>query len=282
VVDGTAKHAGPVSPPPAVPYRTFIALVSAGFRRYSTYRQATVAGIFTNSVFGFLHCYVLLAVAAGGRSAGYSASQLATYVWVTQGLLATVGLWGDTLLADRIRSGEVVADLLRPVPAVTMYLAGDLGRAGYAAITRFTVPVVLGLIAFDLYLPTRAMTYLLFAVSVALACLLSFGCRYLVNATAYWLLDARGPQLAWTVCSGLLGGMYFPLRFLPAWLYHTVVLATPFPSLLQAPLDIVTERVSTVGQLSLVAIQAVWMGAILAAARLVQHAAQRRLVVQGG
>jgi ABC-2 type transport system permease protein len=31
--------------------RTFAALSAAGFRRYATYRQATVAGAFTNIVF---------------------------------------------------------------------------------------------------------------------------------------------------------------------------------------------------------------------------------------
>lgn len=72
---------------PPVRYRTFVALVSAGFRRYSTDRQATLAGIFTNIVFGFLRCFVLLAVAAGGggRAGGYSPAQIATYVWATQG-----------------------------------------------------------------------------------------------------------------------------------------------------------------------------------------------------
>jgi hypothetical protein len=37
--------------------RTYGALVRSGFRRYATYRQATVAGAVTNSVFGFLRCY---------------------------------------------------------------------------------------------------------------------------------------------------------------------------------------------------------------------------------
>jgi len=49
---------------------TFGALVGSGFRRYATYRQATIAGSFTNIVFGFLRCYVLLAVAASVERAG--------------------------------------------------------------------------------------------------------------------------------------------------------------------------------------------------------------------
>src|SRR5690242_4789859 len=44
---------------------TLAALAGAGFRRFATYRQATVAAAVTNSVFGFLRCSVLLATLAG-------------------------------------------------------------------------------------------------------------------------------------------------------------------------------------------------------------------------
>ena len=266
---------------PPVRYRTFVALVSAGFRRYSTYRQATVAGVFTNIVFGFLRCYVLLAVArgTGGQAAGYSAAQIATYVWVTQGLIATVGMWGDNVLADRIRTGDVVADLLRPVPPVLSYLATDLGRAGFAALTRFVAPIVVGALAFHLYAPRHPQTYPLFAVSVLLAVVISFACRYVVNAAAYWLLDSRGPQLAWMLVSNVLSGLYFPLAFLPGWLYLTVWWGTPCPSLLQGPVDVLVERRPAAG---ILALQAVWAGVTLAAAAYVQRRGERRMVVQGG
>jgi len=39
-----------------------------GYARYAAYPAATVAGIFTNSIFGFMKGYVLLAVLAGGPS----------------------------------------------------------------------------------------------------------------------------------------------------------------------------------------------------------------------
>ena len=92
-MDGLDARVPTISPSRPVRYAvtTFGALAWSGFRRYATYRQATIAGSFTNMVFGFLRCYVLLAV--GGRArpaavpAGYDARQLATYVWVGQGLL---------------------------------------------------------------------------------------------------------------------------------------------------------------------------------------------------
>lgn len=282
--NGTATSAGLTGLSSPVPYRTFAALVRAGFRRFSTYRQATVAGIFTNTIFGFLNCYVLLAAARsnGGSAAGYQSTQLAAYVWITQGLLATVGIWGDTQLADRIRSGEVIADLLRPVSPVVIYLAGDIGRAGFALLTRALVPTLVGALAFDLYRPHRPATYPLFAVSVLLAVLVSFGGRYLVNCAAYWLLDSRGPQVAWNLSATLLGGMYFPLRFLPHPVFLTLWLATPFPSLMQAPLDIGVERVGPATQVGIIGVQVVWLAVLLWLCRAVQRAAERRMVMQGG
>ena len=74
----------------------YLALAAAGFRRYATYRQAMVAAIFTNSIFGFLRCSVLLALAGAGTVAGYDAPQLATFVWAGQGLIGVVLLWGRT------------------------------------------------------------------------------------------------------------------------------------------------------------------------------------------
>jgi ABC-2 type transport system permease protein len=264
---------------------TFGALVWSGFRRYVTYRQATIAGTFTNIVFGFLRCYVLLAVAAGaagGMAGGYDQEQLATYVWAGQGLLAVVGIWGWNDLGERIRSGDIASDLLRPVYPVTAYLAADLGRSLHAMSTRFVPPLVVGYLVFDLFTPGRAQTVPLFGISVLLAVIGSFGCRYLVNATAYWLHDSRGPLVLWTLGSGVLSGLYFPLRLLPHWMTVTLWVATPLPGLLQTPLDVLVERDPPALQAGLVALQAVWAVVLLALARAVQRRAERKLVVQGG
>jgi ABC-2 type transport system permease protein len=261
-----------------------VVLAQSGFRRWATYRQATVAGAVTNTVFGFVRCYVLLAVAAGagGVAAGYGGRQLATYVWFGQALLAVVLLWGWNDLADRIRTGDVAVDLLRPIGPVVLYLATDLGRAGHALLFRFLPPLIVGTVAFDLYVPARPATWPLAAVSVALAVVVCFGCRYLVNATGYWLLDIRGVTAAWAVGATVLAGMLFPLRFLPEPVWTVLYLATPFPSIAQVPLDVVVERDSAGTQAGLVGVQAVWAGLVLAACRAVQRRAERRLVIQGG
>ncbi|WP_245601558.1 ABC transporter permease [Hamadaea tsunoensis] len=228
---------------------------------------------------------MLLAVVAAsgaGSIAGYSRAQLMSFVWLGQGLIGVVLLWGWNDLSERIRSGDVVMDLLRPQHPVFAYVSADLGRAGYAFATRFLPPVVIGSIVFGMALPTRATTYALGLCSVLLAVLVCFLCRYLVNSCAYWLLDNRGPTMAWMVFSGVLGGLYFPLRMLPGWAMWALWLGTPFPSILQAPLDVISEHGGVPGPAAMLAVQAAWAVVLLAACLLVQRRAERRLVVQGG
>lgn len=262
--------------------RMTFALIRSGFRRYATYRQATAASCVTNSVFGFLRAYVLLAVAGGATAAGYTAAQLSTYVWVGQGLIGVVLLWGWTELADRVRTGEVVADLLRPVAPIWSYMATDLGRAGFACTTRMIVPMTVGALAMPFYWPHNPLSYPIFVLSVFLATVVCFGLRYLINLSAFWLLDIRGVLVVWTLLSGVASGMYFPIDFLPDWLAAVLKYATPFPSIVQFPADVLVEKEALNGQLTLVGLQLMWALIAIAVAYLVQGRANRKLVIQGG
>lgn len=259
--------------------RALTAIAGAGFRRYSTYRQATLAGAFTNTVFGLVRTYTLLSVAAvTGQLAGYTEGQLITYVWVRQGLIAVVNYWGQQDLPDRVRSGEVVSDLLRPVGLMAQYLATDAGRAGHAMLTRFVIPVAVGFLAFDPYLPSEPSTYALFALSTVFAVAVCSLCRYMVSLTSFWLLDIRGVQIVWTLTSGMASGLYFPLALFPEWLETALWVGTPFPALLQAPLDVLVGR----GGFGVVLGQAAWVLVLGVLASAMQRRALRRLVIQGG
>jgi len=260
------------------------ALSRAGFRRHATYRQATLAATATNSVFGCLRAYVLLATAtgAGGVAGGYTGEQLSTYVWMGQGLLGVVLLWGWNDLADRVRTGEVSSDLLRPVNPIWTYLAADLGRAGHAMCTRMIVPLAVGALLFPFYWPRTSVTYLLLLVSIAFAVLVCFALRYLVNLASFWLLDARGVGMLWVVVSGAASGMYFPLEFLPTPITTLLYYATPFPSIIQFPADIAVEYGGLSGQLSRLGLQLFWCVVCLSIAMLVQRRATLKLVIQGG
>ncbi|OLT21876.1 ABC transporter permease [Pseudonocardia sp. CNS-139] len=254
-------------------------LVRAGYRRYASYRQATVAGLVTNTVFGLLRAAVLGAVLAErGTVAGYDLATAITYVWLGQGLINVVMLWGDQELAQRVRTGDVVVDLGRPWDLQTALLANDLGRAGHAVLLRLLPPAAFGAVLFPFRWPENPLTWASFAVSVLLAVVVCFGIRFLLNLTAFWLLDARGVIAAWGAAGGVLSGLVVPIPWFPGWA-QAVLAWTPFPALLQTPIDVFTERGDA---LALLATQLAWAAVLLLAGRVVLARAVRRLVVQGG
>jgi ABC-2 type transport system permease protein len=254
-------------------------LLVAGYRRYASYRQATFAGLATNIVFGLLRAAVLTAVLAQrGTVAGYDMATAITYVWLGQGLITVVMLWGDQELARRVRTGDVVVDLGRPWDLQAAMLATDLGRASHAVALRLLPPAAFGALFFPFRWPERPETWLWFAVSVGLAVVVSFGIRFLLNASAFWLLDVRGVLAVWGIVGGVLSGLVLPLAWFPEWA-RAVLWLTPFPSLFQSPIDVFTERGNALGVL---ATQLGWAALLLLAGRAVLARGTRRLVVQGG
>ncbi|MBL1080415.1 ABC-2 family transporter protein [Streptomyces actinomycinicus] len=262
--------------------RLYTAVAAGGFRRYATYRAATAAGVFTNTVFGLIFVYTYRALwDERPHLGGYDQAQVVTYVWLAQALLSTLAIGGGGVeeeLMERIRTGDVVIDLYRPADLQLWWLAADLGRAFFQLVARGLFPFLFGALCFPVYLPADAGTWVAFLGAVLLAMLVGFGIRYLVALTAFWLLDGMGvAQMAWLLgyfCSGML----LPLNVFPGALGE-VVRALPWSSLLQAPADVLLGRGEP---LRTYLFQATWAVVLLGAGRLVQSAATRRVVVQGG
>jgi ABC-2 type transport system permease protein len=83
------------------------------------------------------------------------------------------------------------------------------------------------------------------------------------------------------VVSTFLAGLYVPVALFPRWL-HTLAYATPFPSILQVPIDVFSGRVVGAAAVGALALQGFWVAVACLAGRLLMTAGRRRLVVQGG
>ena len=262
---------------------SFWLLVRAGFRRHSTYRLALLAGLTTNSVFGVIRASILLAaLASAGRDiAGYDAPTAVAFVWWGQALLGTVNLWGFTEVGDRVRTGDIAVDFLRPVDPQLAYLAGDLGRAGINLLARGLPALAIGALLFDLAWPPGALSWTGGFVSLALAVVVAFAGSFVINLLAFWLVEVRGIRMLYMIVGGLLSGLYLPVPWFPDWL-RTIAQWSPFPSMLQNPIDILAGRVVGVDVVGTVAGQVCWVVALLGLGQVALRAGRRRLEVQGG
>jgi ABC-2 type transport system permease protein len=256
-------------------------IAKRGWGRYAAYPGATVAGAFTNTIFGFIQAYVLLAVYRHRTDVGgYNAADTVTYVWLAQALIMTVFIFGWNELALRIRDGSIATDLARPLDPQRYWLAFDLGRAPYHFLFRGVPPFIIGALVFPLHYPSPLDAFA-FLVSLVLAVVVSLAFRFLYNSAAFWLLDFRGILTMSLVLSLFFSGMIMPLPFFPGWL-RTLAHTLPFASVLQFPIDIYLGKRHGLTLAGTFAEQAAWALALLALGRLALRAGTRKLVVQGG
>ena len=254
------------------------------FRRHSTYRAALVAGVFTNTVFGFLKTYVLIALydARGGAPInGFDVTDAVTFSWLAQGFWV-LSMQSHLDLAERIRTGDVVGDLYRPADLQTWWLANDAGRVAFQVLARSFVPTAVGGIFFHLRLPSSPGVWAAFALSVVLAFVVGYAHRFIVSLSTFWVLHYMGTSQMAMILIAFFSGMFLPVTLFPDWL-GTVARWTPYPAMLQIPIELLLGKAtSAAGYASLFAAQVAWGVVLLALGRLVLAAAERKVIVQGG
>ncbi|MGW0592110.1 ABC transporter permease [Streptosporangium sp. NPDC002607] len=251
-----------------------------GFRRHSTYRAAAVAGAFTNTVFGILRAYVLIALwQARPGLAGYDLADAVTFCFLSQAFIGPMQVFGGGLeLSERVRSGDVALDLVRPASLQMWSLADDLGRAAYLLLLRSLPPTAVGAALFGLVAPADPVTCLSFTAGLILGVVVSFALRYLVALSACWVVDDRGVQSLSLVTTLFFSGMVLPLNLFPGWL-GALAEALPWSAMVQVPADLYLGKRDVLEALGF---QLAWAVALLALGALATGAARRKVVIQGG
>jgi ABC-2 type transport system permease protein len=261
--------------------RLYLEVARRSFARHLTYRAATLAGLFTNTVFGVMISAVYTAFFRGREEsavAGFTLTDALSYVWLGQSLISVIAIWGTWEIAASIRSGDIVTDLTKPMSYYGYWLSHDLGRAACHALTRLLPTFLIGWLLFDLAPAASAGAWIGFALCTGLAVTVSFGWRFLLNLSAFWLLDIKGAHLIALGLVEFFSGFLVPLAFFPPWLL-AIAEVLPFRAIMMAPVEVYLGQR---GILSAALLQLFWAIALMVACQLALAAAVRKVVIQGG
>ena len=257
----------------------------SAFRRYSTYRWATVTGVFVNSVFGVIRCYILLALwDTNPHIGGYDATDAVTYCWLTQSLIMTTGIFGGSgvdEVATRVRTGDIVVDLYRPVNLQSWYMAAEFGRSAFSLLGRGVPPTIIGALLFGLRFPQAPLTWLAFTAAMVLGVVVGFSIRFLVALSGFWLVDGRGMLFLINTAGTFFSGFMLPINLFPGWLAD-LCYALPWVSMIQTPIDIFLGQESAFDFARGFGTAVAWAAVLLTAGHLLLARATRKVVVQGG
>jgi ABC-2 type transport system permease protein len=262
--------------------RMFWELSRLSFRLQMTYRTANLAGLATNFFFGLLRAAVLIALYESRYEvSGITIRAAITYTGLSQATIACLSFFGWWEIMQSVYSGDVAADLLKPMSFFCFWLARDLGRAWASFLVRGVTIMLAYALFFDITYPQSAGHWALVGLALIFSLLVSFGWRFLVNLAAFWTPEARGiGRLAFTL-SWFFSGFLMPLRMFPPW-FVRLAHWTPFPSMVNAIVEIYLGVLTGPEIARTLLVQVVWIAVLFGAGHLVLRAGVRRLVLQGG
>lgn len=251
-----------------------------GFRHVFAYRTEVAIQLLSACFVAGLNGSLWTAAIRGqDEVAGVPGPEMLSYVvlaWVAVSFFATRV---NEDLGERFRSGQIAADLLRPIPLQLGAYARDLGRA-VAMFGLQTVPlfVLCGLV-FPVRLPERLETWLFWLVSLWLAHLANFGISFLLGLAAFRLHSIAGLTHLKATLVSIFSGALIPLELYTGWM-RTLVFALPFHAFAHTPSSIFLERPVDVAKL--LAEQAAWGVGLWALGLWGWRRAAWVMTVQGG
>ena len=262
--------------------RLYYEIALRSFRRATTYRSAYIAGILTNAFFGALRSFVYIAIfSAGGSVAGFSVNDAISYSWITQSLISIGAGWIISReLTQSIRTGDVVTDLARPWNFYGYWLSQSLGERGFNLLLRGSLTYLIGVLYFQAHIPTPAQA-LAFAVSVSLAMVLSFAFSFIVNLTAFWLIENSGIMMIANIMLSFFSGFLLPIAFFPPAL-AAIARVLPFQAISGLPAQIFLGQLQGQALAQTLLLQLFWCIVMVAGGVLLLRAAVQKVVVQGG
>ena len=181
----------------------------------------------------------------------------------------------------RIRTGEIVFDILRPV-SWQLNLLGNFAGQVLAQAVAVGVPVVLICSLFlDFQAPASVAAGIVFVPSLILGALLSFSIIFLIMLLAFRYTQVGGIESALRGFRPLLTGALIPLWFLPPGVASALEYL-PFPGMTYTPLAIYVGEITGGDIWVSVGRQLIWVVVLLGFGAYFTNRGMKKLSIQGG
>lgn len=179
-----------------------------------------------------------------------------------------------------IQSGNIAAELIRPIGFKRMLLARHLGDTA-SKILCYLIPLIV-LAKASVCLPLLCVRQIGFGIlSVLLAYLIQFLYSLIIGLLAFWLIVTWPINMFFGAIYKLLSGAWIPVTMFPEPLYRINVLL-PFRAIYAIPVSILTGSMKVIEIRQFLSVQIMWLVILYNLVQIIWHAGRNKLVVQGG
>jgi ABC-2 type transport system permease protein len=263
-----------------------------GARAYRAYLRASVA-------MGLQYRVVVFAYAVGtlfwillltrvwsavyqGRPvvAGFPLDDLVVYLTLANLQAIVINSPLSFIMANRVRSGEVIFDVSRPISYPGQMLALQAGQTMTQATVVLLVAPLAALIG-GLCAPAGLAAGLLYPVALLLGWLLNAMLAFLIGLSSFWTVDNLGLATLIRFVAAFLAGASVPLTFMPGPL-RALAEAMPFRFIAYQPAALYVGQIPGREAVEGLAQALGWLVVLAALTAVVWRRAHRRTVVHGG
>ena len=260
----------------------YFEFLKKSFQQQFVYRTNTIIHIFSSFIYLFVTVRIWTALYIGkGVVDGISLKEMLTYVLMVQFVGTLVKLRVSKYVADRVSSGIISIDFIRPVSLKMCAISDSLGSALFNVIVSAVPMIILGGLVWGFVAPAHLYQWLFFITSLLMATIIYSNMEYIMGLTAFW--TKTNFHISWIIGAfmTLFSGSTIPLWFYPESI-RVVANYLPFKYFIFEPINIFLGKVTPYQAVNIVLCQFMWLTIFLIAERIIWHYAQRVVTVQGG
>ncbi|SCZ09511.1 ABC transporter permease [Alkaliphilus peptidifermentans] len=247
------------------------------------YKFDAYLGVISQCVFLFIHISIWKALYISAEIVDVSSIDLKTmitYSVISAGISLFINNSVIGIMDQKIRTGEIAIDLLRPMNLKTTLFYRKMGDTCFVMIFQF-LPVVM-IFSFILRINYPSIEFLLyFFITLINGMIIYFLITYIIGLIGFWYLSVWHLSRLLQDLVRLLSGSFIPLWFFPDIL-STISLYLPFRFIYFVPISIFLGKVDVLEIYIMIALQIMWILILTIIEKVLWFKGIEKLVIQGG
>lgn len=264
--------------------RQYLGIFKMQFKGELQYRTKALSGIFTQFFWGIMYIFLYSAFMKDGIVNGFTAVQMANYVWLGQAFFAFRFVSLGKNVGKEVTSGDVCYKFTKPIDIYSFWFSEYCGEKLSATLLRFPLITIVAFFlptGFGMTLPANIWVFLLFLASLIIGFLLTASISMIIVNITFKTLSPKGVATMVTTLCSMLGGGYIPLPLLPQSVQN-VLNFLPFRYISDLPFRIYIGNINLTEGLMYTAISLAWLVIMFILGKLLTKKSLKKVIIQGG